>query len=91
MTGRILLIVSWLMFAPLCYPATSQGLSELKRDETLGTLRVANLFADSYGKIVGAKFRDIRTGAPVYLLQIETVPQAFMWAFTAMSMMLRTG
>jgi Zn-dependent M16 (insulinase) family peptidase len=82
MTGRILLIVSWLIFAPLCYPATSQGLSEFKRDETLGTLRVANLFADSHGKIVGAKFRDIRTGAPVYLLQIETVPQAFMWVDT---------
>jgi Zn-dependent M16 (insulinase) family peptidase len=82
MTGRILLIVSLLLVAPLCYPATSGGLSALKRDKTIGSLRVANLYADSRGRIIGAKFWDIRSGAPVYLLQIETVPQAFMWVDT---------
>ena len=45
-------------------------------------LRVANLYADSGGHIVGAKFRDVRSGAPIYLLQIETVPQVFMWVDT---------
>lgn len=82
MTGRILLIVSLLIFGPLCYPVTPKDLSALKQDETLGSLRVTNLYADPDGKIVGAKFQDIRTGAPIYLLQIETVPQAFMWVDT---------
>jgi Zn-dependent M16 (insulinase) family peptidase len=82
MTARILFIVSLLIVAPLCCPATSKDLSALKRNETLGSLRVANLYADSHGKIIGGKFLDIRSGAPVYLLQIETVPQAFMWIDT---------
>jgi predicted Zn-dependent peptidase len=83
MTVRILLfIVSLLVVAPLSHPATSKDLSALERGETVGSLRVANLYADSHEKIVAAKFRDIRSGAPVYLLQIETVPQAFMWVDT---------
>jgi Zn-dependent M16 (insulinase) family peptidase len=83
MTVRILFfIVSLLVVAPLSHPATSKDLSALERGETLGSLRVANLYADSHGNIVAAKFRDIRSGAPVYLLQIETVPQAFMWVDT---------
>jgi Zn-dependent M16 (insulinase) family peptidase len=40
---------------------------------------VSNLYSDGDGKIMGAKFRHVFTGAPIYLLQIETVPQAFMW------------
>ena len=83
MTVRILLfIVSLLVVAPLSHPATSKDLSALEQGETVGSLRVANLYADSHEKIVAAKFRDIRSGAPVYLLQIETVPQAFMWVDT---------
>jgi Zn-dependent M16 (insulinase) family peptidase len=45
-------------------------------------LRVSNLYADSRGQIVGGKFLDIRSGAPIYLLQIDTVPQVFMWVDT---------
>ena len=54
----------------------------LKRDQAVAGLRVANLYADSHGQIVGAKFWDVRSGAPIYLLQIETVPQVFMWVDT---------
>src|SRR5579864_5395878 len=57
-------------------------LSNLKNDERIADFRVANLFSDEDGGIVGAKFRHIPTGAPVYFLQIETVPQAYMWIDT---------
>jgi Zn-dependent M16 (insulinase) family peptidase len=82
MTGRILFIVLLLVVAPPCCLAMSGDLSTLKQNETLGSLRVTNLYADSHGRIIGGKFLDIRSGAPLYLLQIETVPQAFMWIDT---------
>src|SRR5215813_5218292 len=58
-------------------PATT-GLSALKRDQSLRELRVSNLYCDTQGKIVGVKLWHVPTGAPVFLFQIETVPQAFM-------------
>jgi Zn-dependent M16 (insulinase) family peptidase len=54
----------------------------LKKEEVLEGFQVINLYGDQDGTPVGAKLRHIRTGAPVYLLQIETVPQAFMWVDT---------
>ena len=59
-----------------------QDLSALERDQTLAEFRVANLYSDAQGKIMGVKLWHIPTGAPVFLLQIETLPQAFMWIDT---------
>ncbi|MGB9122122.1 MAG: hypothetical protein WCE73_15985 [Candidatus Angelobacter sp.] len=81
MTGRILIVLLLIVASP-CSSAKSRDLSTLKQNETLGSLRVTNLYADSHGRIIGGKFLDIRSGAPLYLLQIETVPQAFMWVDT---------
>ena len=58
------------------------GLSDLKANQEVDDFRVANLFSNADGKIVGAKFRHIPTGAPIFLMQIETVPQVFMWVDT---------
>jgi predicted Zn-dependent peptidase len=57
-------------------------LARLKKGQAIGGVRVANLYSDSDGKIVGAKFWHLRSGAPIYLFQIETVPQVFMWVDT---------
>src|SRR5215471_820414 len=57
----------------------AQELSVLKRDQAIADFRVANLYSDSEGSIVGGKFWHTPTGAPIYLLQIETAPQTFMW------------
>jgi Zn-dependent M16 (insulinase) family peptidase len=57
----------------------AEDLSTLKRDQLVANFRVANLYTDSADKIVGAKFQDVRSGAPVYVFQIETAPQTFMW------------
>jgi hypothetical protein len=81
MIGRILIVLLLIVASPCC-SATSSDLSALKQNETLGSLRVTNLYADSHGRIIGGKFLDIRSGAPLYLLQIETVPQTFMWVDT---------
>jgi predicted Zn-dependent peptidase len=57
-------------------------LSGLKQQQEIGGFRVANLYDDTTGIIVGAKYYHIRTAAPVFLLQIETVPKAFFWVDT---------
>ena len=63
-------------------PGLAQDLPVLKQDQVIADFRVANLYSDSEGSIVGAKFWHTPTGAPVYLLQIETVPQVFTWVDT---------
>jgi Zn-dependent M16 (insulinase) family peptidase len=57
-------------------------LAALKKDQRVADFRVANLYSDSDGRIVGAKFWHVPSGVPVFLLQIETVPQAYMWVDT---------
>ncbi len=57
----------------------SSDLMSLKKGEKLTDFQVDHLYSDSEGKIIGAKFLHIPTGAPVFLLQIETVPQVFTW------------
>src|SRR5690242_7648494 len=69
---------------PLLMGATEPGrnLATLKKDQRVSDFRVANLYSDIDGRIVGAKFWHGPSGAPVFLLQIETVPQAYMWVDT---------
>lgn len=82
MIGRIILVVCLFAVAHNCCRASTRDLAALKKGEQVGRLRCANLYADAEGHIVGAKFWDVRSGAPIYLLQIETVPQVFMWVDT---------
>jgi Zn-dependent M16 (insulinase) family peptidase len=58
------------------------SLSRLKKDDEIGGFRVANLYSDRDGAIAGAKFWHKGTGAPIYVLQIETTPQVYMWVDT---------
>lgn len=69
------------------YAQTADGgsnrqLSTLKPQQTLGEFRTTKLYSDSNGVIIGAKFVHGRTATPIYLLQIETVPKAFIWVDT---------
>src|SRR5260370_22106660 len=57
-------------------------LSRLKKDQRLAGLKVENLYSDSNGKIVGVKLLHVSSGAPVFLLQLQTVPQVFTWIDT---------
>lgn len=61
---------------------STDALSTLKNNQELAGFRVASLYSGPGGRIVGAKFWHIATGAPVYFLQIETVPQVFTWIDT---------
>lgn len=76
----VLLLIFTTWFHLPCL-GSSRDLAKLSKDQTIGDLRVANLYADSGSRIVGAKFWH-RTGAPIYLLRIETAPQVFMWVDT---------
>src|SRR6185312_15934694 len=82
MIGRFVSVVSLILATVICCRGSAKDLGDLKPDQTIRTLRVANLYADSNGQIVGAKFREIRSGAPIYIFGIETVPQVFMWIDT---------
>lgn len=59
-----------------------QYLATLKEDQKVSGFRVANVYSDSDGRIVGVKFWHMPSGAPVFLLQIETVPQVYTWVDT---------
>ena len=78
--------VSFVVFIIACLQGScfscSGELGQLKKNDSVGDLRVSNLYADSDGKVVGAKLWHVWSGAPIYLFQIETVPQAFMWVDT---------
>lgn len=54
-------------------------LSTLKPGQNVGDLRAENVYRDAKGSTIGAKFTHSPSGAPIYVLQIETAPQAFMW------------
>jgi Zn-dependent M16 (insulinase) family peptidase len=60
----------------------STTLAGLTRDQVLFDFRVTNLYSGTAGQVVGAKFRHVPTGAPVYVFQRETVPQAYLWVDT---------
>lgn len=49
-------------------------LSQLQQGEQIADFAVANLYADADDQIVGAKFIHKTTGAPIYILQIDTTP-----------------
>jgi Zn-dependent M16 (insulinase) family peptidase len=73
-----------LAFCILSIHVQSEGvqatnLANLKENQELADFRVANLFSDSAGQVVGLKLWHVPTGTPVFFLQMETVPQAFIW------------
>jgi Zn-dependent M16 (insulinase) family peptidase len=78
----VVLLSAWLEIAGLSASASAEDLSRLKSNQQVSDFRVTNLYADTDGRVVGAKFQHISTGAPVFFLQIETVPQAFIWVDT---------
>src|SRR5260370_38287428 len=75
----LLLIFAVIVFQDSVHAA---NLSRLKKNQTLAGLQVQSLYSASDGKIVGVKFLHISTGAPGFLLQLQTVPQGFTWIDT---------
>lgn len=82
MAGRVALIILVCCFLQSRCVAFWEGLPDLRRDQRVGDLRVRNLYSDAEGHVVGVKLSHEATGAPIYLFQIDTVPQVFMWVDT---------
>lgn len=78
----MILLFAWFQAPGRMSAGPREQLSGLQRDQQLADFRVANLYCDQQGKIIGAKFWHVSTGAPIFLMQIETVPQVFMWIDT---------
>src|SRR5215813_3572543 len=83
MTQRIwlgaILLLAILQAAVVQATEPSDQLSRLKKDQKIADFRVANVYSDAAGKIVGAKFLHVPTGSPLFVIQIETVPQVCIW------------
>jgi Zn-dependent M16 (insulinase) family peptidase len=76
---KYILLIVWLFEVHLHSQgiSASTDLAKLKKDQDLVDFRVANLLVDSGNHVTGVKLWHVPTGAPVFLLRIETVPQAF--------------
>jgi len=64
------------------HSAKATDLATLKKGQRVAGFQVENLYSDRNGKIVGARFVHISTGAPVSYLQLQTVPQVLTWIET---------
>jgi Zn-dependent M16 (insulinase) family peptidase len=85
--NRGLLLVIALLFgcshrAAARAPDGAFQLLDLREDQLIEGFRVSNIYIDSSDEIVGAKFVHADSGAPIYVLRMETVPQVFMWVDT---------
>src|SRR6266704_480815 len=76
------ILVALLFVTAFHHSVQATDLSKFKKNQMIAGLQIQNLFSDSDGKIVGAKFVHVSTGAPVFLLQLQTVPQVFTWIDT---------
>lgn len=58
------------------------NLAKLQKNDTLSDFRIANLYSDPNGVILGIKLVHVPSGAPVFILRMETVPQVLLWIDT---------
>src|SRR5947209_337547 len=80
----ILLFACWFSAILVKADTVSQQnhLSRLKLGQVTAGFRIEHLYIDERGQAIGAKFVHVRTSAPIFLLQTETVPKAFIWVDT---------
>jgi Zn-dependent M16 (insulinase) family peptidase len=55
---------------------------ELTEGRTISGFRAAAVYLDDSGRAIGARFRHLPSGFTLDLLQIQSVPQAFIWVTT---------
>lgn len=72
--SRIAYIASFFLLWQVAV-AYSLNLSSLAKNQKLGDFRVMNLYRGVNGKIQALKMKHLPTGAPIFMLEIETVPQ----------------
>lgn len=57
----------------------AEDFDNLKQNQQLADFTVENVYENSIGSSMGARFRHAPTGFVMDVLRIQTVPQAFMW------------
>jgi len=53
--------------------------SKMKKDQVIAAFKVENIYENENGKAIGGRLRHIPSGFILDLLQIQSVPQAFLW------------
>lgn len=62
--------------------ATKESYSTLREGEILDGFRTDAVYVNESNKEIGARFRHLKTGMILDLVQIESVPQCFIWVNT---------
>ena len=75
-----------LFFVAVCRYSHAENLdadpARFEPGQVLTDFRVVNLYQDADGQIAAVKLQHISSGAPLFILRMETAPQAFMWVDT---------
>lgn len=80
--GAIFLFLQLLSLSSSALQQHHNDIADLTPNQDIAGFTVEKLYIDSHKEIVGVKFLHQATGAPVYIFQVETVPQVFMWVDT---------
>ncbi len=81
-----ILCVAALAAVLLCLPVQADEFLEgLQPNQVVDGFRVVNLYDDASGKAMGARFMSEKNGFIIDLLEIQSVPQSFMWIKTPIS------
>ncbi|MFT3679047.1 MAG: hypothetical protein QM791_02170 [Ferruginibacter sp.] len=72
-------IVSCLLLCQFLSAQTAVTLSSIKQDQKLNGFGAVSLYTNDAGQPMGARFVHDKTGFTLDLLQIESVPQTFIW------------
>src|SRR5690348_14782539 len=76
------MITLYFTFLLVAHTLECEDLSGLRHGQRIADFTTASLYADTDSSITGARFVHILSDAPVYVLRIDTAPQAFVWIDT---------
>jgi Zn-dependent M16 (insulinase) family peptidase len=75
-------LLATIVLLGLCLRTVAQDYNSLKPQETVDGFKVVNVYLSGSGHRMGARLIHVKTGFTLDLLQIESVPQAFIYANT---------
>ncbi|HLK68280.1 MAG TPA: hypothetical protein VKU19_32830 [Bryobacteraceae bacterium] len=78
---RFLVIMTLFSAAAAAQPV-DPSYGTLTEGQTLSGFRAAAVYVDDGGRAIGARFQHLRSGFTLDLLQIQSVPQSFIWVTT---------
>ncbi len=79
---HVVVLIVALAFLPALTAVATTNLESQQPNEKLHGFSVVNLYENGAGQVMGARFVSDKYGFIIDLMQVESVPQAFMWIKT---------